>query len=146
MNNKIIRILIFVLIVFFPFFGFAAKYSVQDLVREYIDVEYYRRTPLDFRNQHSAREIIDLHNVWTYDRNFLIYRPIQIPEKNGLMGSLYQSGVYYDIYQTHFNHTYNLLTEIHDELEDALDLSCKICIQKQRIQLQTCPSTCYTRM
>lgn len=141
MNKKIAQFF-FLFVCCFPLAKAQGVYTMQDLVREYIDMTVDRFTFFDFRDQQGAQEILRVHNVWEYERNFWVYTPLQIPRTEAEKGILYQSGVYYDIYQSHLYQSYETLVDIHTELEGALDKACEICVKKQKIDLQICPQRC----
>jgi len=125
------------------FVAHAQNFNIHDLVDDYIDLSDTQIRYDNFKDQKQTKsDIINLHESWQTERNFLIYKPPHIPMLYGTPGTFYQSGIHYDKYQKRLTKSYDLLVKIHNELKDALKLACTICQKKQRIDLQTCPIDC----
>lgn len=124
---------------FFPAFSF----TLQDLFDEYLHLDRSNDTFQSFQNKNQTQiELKQLHEAWETTRNSLIYMPPRIPFITGKQGVFYATGETYDHYQNHLIKSYELLSEIENELDSALQLACKICRTKQRVDLQTCPLQC----
>lgn len=130
----------------FLFGGNVWSYSMQNLFDEYFMMPQMR-TFDDFRDQAKAREILQLHNIWNFERDFLIYNPLpdQIPLAVGTTGVLYDSGINFNTYQNRLNRSFELTRSINKELQEALGYACKICLKKQAIKIP-CPSVCAEKM
>lgn len=104
------------------------------------------QNPLDFGYAADTSDnITKFHNAWQSMFQFLIYTPPVIPEKKdgpGKLGTLYQSGVYYDRYQQRLDYSYKLLVDIEEEITRSLELACEICKCKQNKPLEICPLEC----
>lgn len=56
-------------------------------------------------------------------------------------GVLFATGKHAEQYQNYLRRSVGLLTSLNEEFEESLDIACRICTQKQRIEIQ-CP-VCY---
>lgn len=142
MMNKKTALSFFILGILLPTLAFSQKYHISDLIRDYISFAS-PQTPLDFAQQDHAQEIQYVHQAWKTERNFWFYRPPEQLPQVAQKGLLYRSGLQHEDYQKELKKSYDLTQEIHQELESALSIACKICRYKQRIPLQNCPSACF---
>ncbi len=122
---------------------FASSIRLHSLINTYIPDATQSTRFSDFEStSRTITELEILHNAWQKEFQLHIHSPPRIPMIRGKAGIFPQSGYFYDTYQNQLHTSYETLSEIHQELESALDLACEICQQKQRIELQTCPLEC----